>query len=175
MIICSYYFYCAVCFNCWFLSPKHFEPIVFTNCHTINNCFSHSIIKKMVGICFRIHAIAGMNAQMKSSLWSLNASVVATWRDVKAAVLYELVDIPERPVEVQQNLRARGGSPFYQSHSHAHTHKQDVFHIPGLLVSLIRLLERGGKCWQEVWTVDGEFGWALPCSSWRRWRVVVSA
>lgn len=81
---------------------------------------------------------------------------------MNAGLLYEQVDIPERPAEVQQNLRAGGGSPFsplaHPHRSHTHTHKRDVFHIPGLFVSLFWLLERGSECWLDVWNVDGDFG-----------------
>lgn len=65
------------------------------------------------------------------------------------------VDIPERPLRVQQNQRAKVGSPFSHSaahtsthtNTHIHTKKGDVFHVLRLFVSLFWLLERGSECW----------------------------
>lgn len=62
-------------------------------------------------------------------------------------------DIPQRPADVQQNLRLGPGS--------AHTHR-DVFHIPGLLLSLFWLLEKGSDNWLNVWNADGDY---VACSA----------
>lgn len=140
--------------------------IGFTKWYTNKTSNYYSIKQYIVHSCclcmmlFRILVILGMNPQIKyllSDSWMLLPLQPDTGRE--GGLLYVQVDIPERPVEVQQNRRAKGGSPFSPSCSHTHTHKRDVFHIPGLFVSLFWLLERGSECWHEVWNADGDFGW----------------
>lgn len=110
-------------------------------------------------ILFRMSVIPCMNPHqyLLSDPWILLWLRPDTGR---AAVVIVQVDIPERPVEVQENVRAKGGSPFSHSCSHVHTcthartrthrvrirtHK--IFHIPGLFVNLFWLLERGSEGW----------------------------
>lgn len=79
-------------------------------------------------------------------------------------------DIPQRPVEVQQNLKAKGGSPFSLGCSHALAQMRG-FHVRGLFVSALWLLEKGEvnvgrKCGLQTGTLDDV---VLPCSSWKWW------
>lgn len=74
--------------------------------------------------------------------------------DVKAELLYVQVDIPERPVKVQQKPRAKGGSPFSQLLTRPHTQTRCFPHPRAICKSI---------------PTPGKGRWMLAGSVKRRW------
>lgn len=71
-------------------------------------------------------------------------------------------DIPQRPVEVQQNLKAKGGSPFSLGCSHALAQMRGFPRPRAICKCIVAPGKRGSECWKEAWIADGDFGWCSP-------------
>lgn len=91
--------------------------------------------------------------------------------DMKAGLLCVQADIPERPNEVWQNRRAKGGSAFSQSCMHTHPHTNGMFSTSlGYLcvhsVSWKREVDVSMKCGMQTRILDDE---APPFRDWKWW------
>lgn len=98
------------------------------------------------------------------ALWPLKASVFTTWVWRKAYCKCRLTF--QRGQQRYNRISGQEEEALSHrvAHTPTHTHKQDVFHIPGLFVSLFWLLEMGSECWLNVWNAD-RHDVALPYSS----------